>query len=391
MPAKAIEEPSRLTFRAFANADKKQNKMLRDLIGGAPYSVLNPTPKMQIDRPGIVPRDVTVEQLAKSNMDFRIARASVENFQRGVLQELAGRGVGGPAQSGLVGPNFRDRPGLVGNMINPIFPGLDQPLPASAFARDVVPERIQEGPERNRLSREAMAVARIQALENLGSILPQRRDNGGPNPYIRRTPAEAAEVQAQVDAQVIGEPSAIGTMLGTAQVQLARYPIVESPSIKFGLPTQAGQLLANAEMEGSINPDGDVAADMLNSSGALLMPDYPSTDRVPMVAGDYADNDYIQMTLPQAHQVINAAQRVMRISNRVANVERLMAKQGLSEQATPEQQRRFVSIMERYDQPAVHAELRLMQRPERARRADTFRRMMATSDGKPGAVLDSDT
>ena len=116
MPAKVMQpEPDRLGFKAFTNADKKQNKLLKNLVGGAYARTKNYVDmRMGVDAPPqMMMKDQTVEDIAAANATSMMAFDSIKSFQRSALGAIA-RATGGPAQTGLIGrdiQSFRDQPG----------------------------------------------------------------------------------------------------------------------------------------------------------------------------------------------------------------------------------------------------------------------------------------
>lgn len=117
MPAKVMQpEPDRLGFKAFANADKKQNKLLKNLVGGGAYSRTKDYVDMRMGvnaPPQMMMKDQTVEDIAAANATSMMAFDSIKSFQKSALGAIA-QAVGGPAQTGLVGrdiQSFRDQPG----------------------------------------------------------------------------------------------------------------------------------------------------------------------------------------------------------------------------------------------------------------------------------------
>lgn len=396
---KVAEQPkSRLEFRAFANADKKQSKLLQNLIGGAVYSYANKPTPMEINSPGIVPRDITVSQIAKENMDFRIARANLRQFQKGVLEELAARKIGGPAQSGILGPDADKRPGIVGTRG---LPGVN--LPAAPFAREMEMERRDETPlEVSRMRIAERVNARMEELRQLGNILP---DNPPvQNRFVTRTPAQAALVQDQLDQMLIGEPNGMGTLLGTAQEQLGTFPVVETPSVQNLPDTMANEFLENEIARGSINPEADAAADIMNLSGALLMPNYASASRTTRPPEDEFNEEYLGYPINRAEEILEIGGLRQRLPRRVINVNKAMARQALTTGRYKEQYLRAVgealefqsteqrTIEERAQQITERARRTIEERAQRERNRNSavYRSMLATADGKPGSILDTD-
>ena len=306
MPAKMMQAPAdRLAFKAFTNASKQQNAMLKQLIGGASYSKTKDTMDMQmgVDAPPMFPiRDQTVESIAEAAISKRLAFENVRSFQRSALGAVQAA-VGGPAQTGLVGANaatgvglrgaadpqipvpmevqvgpgsLRFRQGMRAAPANPFRAGMNQPVRAAAdprtvdfggmggarmpeFAdprRDIVGEAAQRAREtirqrqrarggaEERKEFEAPPMARMfgaGAAEMQAQNLPQR------------TAAEAIPVAQQRDEGqgILGDPGGMFRGVGTANPNdMAQHATNVATPMGAGIQTQPQEFMADAAEQG---------------------------------------------------------------------------------------------------------------------------------------------
>jgi hypothetical protein len=307
MPAKMMMQApaDRLAFKAFTNASKQQNAMLKQLIGGASYSKTKDTMDMQmgVDAPPMFPiRDQTVESIAEAAISKRLAFENVRSFQRSALGAVQAA-VGGPAQTGLVGANaatgvglrgaadpqipvpmevqagpgsLRFRQGMRAPPANPFRAGMNQPARAAADPRTVdfggmggarMPEFAD--PRRDIVGEAAQrARETIRQRQRARGGAEERKEFDAP-PMARMFGAGAAEMQAQNLPQrtaaeaipvaqqrdegqgILGDPGGMYRGVGTANPNdMAQHATNVAEPMRAGIQTQAQEYMADAAEQG---------------------------------------------------------------------------------------------------------------------------------------------
>lgn len=318
MPAKMMmPEPDRLQFKAFTNANTQQNKMLKSLIGGAVYSkTKNPDMmRMSMDAPPQFPiKDQTVEDIAEAAVGKRLALENIRSFQRSALGAVQ-QAVGGPAQTGFVGPDLKTAVGLRGSAMPMEAPeqvqyglpgslraraGMAQPQPAMAEPRPIFgagaaqaqarPIDIGAATQRVQRVREVLERRRQQAMGGAE----ERKEN-----LPERAPAQAIPVAIERDEApgILGDPGGTFRGVGPANPNdMAQHATNTAPPMPPPIMTQAQQFMAQAREDGvppgvTVEQAAGMDAANQNEPGSGYMGPNPQSTDAPPMAGGYDAED----------------------------------------------------------------------------------------------------